>query len=250
MGIAIFGLGGYGWVNPQIDPQELPATIGAIPVPEGYQRIEVDQGSFGSFLRSFPLNTIDNTVYLYTGEKKGNQRKHYAVLDIDVGKRDLQQCADAVMRLRGEYLYQSGQEAAIGFDFANGSTSRWLDYAQNDRSPEKFRKYMDYVFAYANTRSLHGQMQGLADLQNMEPGDVFVQTGNPYGHAMLVVDVAYNPTTRDKVFLLSQSYMPAQSIHIVRNLNEPGSSPWYSIHFGEELETPSWTFMAQDIRRF
>lgn len=35
---------------------------------------------------------------LYNGSQKPNQSVHYAVFDIDVGKEDLQQCADAVMR--------------------------------------------------------------------------------------------------------------------------------------------------------
>ncbi len=49
-------------------------------------------------------------VLTYTGAPKWRQDVHVAVIDIDVGKRDLQQCADAIMRLRGEWLYGRGAQ--------------------------------------------------------------------------------------------------------------------------------------------
>ncbi|MGH7599664.1 MAG: DUF4846 domain-containing protein [bacterium] len=45
---------------------------------------------------------------MYNGAPKPNQAAQYRVLAIDVGNKDLQQCADAVIRLRAEYLF--GQE--------------------------------------------------------------------------------------------------------------------------------------------
>jgi hypothetical protein len=39
----------------------------------------------------------------------------FAVMDLPVGNKDLQQCADAIMRLRAEYLYRPGQFNSIRF---------------------------------------------------------------------------------------------------------------------------------------
>ncbi len=78
-------------------------TIGDIPLPEGYKRTEAATNSFGSYLRRIQLKK-DKTVYLYDGKKKANQSVQYAVLNVSIGLKDLQQCADAVMRLRAEYL--------------------------------------------------------------------------------------------------------------------------------------------------
>ena len=78
-------------------------TIAEIPLPKGFERIQSDSNSFGFYLQHFKLNA-NNTVYYWDGTAKSNQSSHYAVLDISVGKKDLQQCADAIMRLRAEYF--------------------------------------------------------------------------------------------------------------------------------------------------
>ncbi|HMI60483.1 MAG TPA: DUF4846 domain-containing protein, partial [Puia sp.] len=80
------------------------ATIAAIPVPPGFHRIPAESSSFAAWLRTISLKN-DRTVYLFDGRPKRNQDAQFAVLNISVGKQDLQQCADAVMRLRAEYLY-------------------------------------------------------------------------------------------------------------------------------------------------
>jgi hypothetical protein len=108
---------------------------------------------------------------------------------------------------------------------------------------------MDYVFSYANTRSLNQELSPVTNILEMQIGDVFIQTGNPYGHAVIVVDMAENPETNEKVFMLAQSYMPAQDIQILVNRNHTGISPWYEL--GEDqIDTPEWTFYSGDLKRF
>src|SRR5690349_4140272 len=74
------------------------AQIKQIPVPEGYYRPSLKPGEFGYWLRDIRLKN-DNAVYLFNGSLKANQSAQFAVLDISVGEKNLQQCADAVMRL-------------------------------------------------------------------------------------------------------------------------------------------------------
>lgn len=223
--------------------------IKSIPVPDDYRRIEVDSNSYAAYLRNLPLKK-DKTVYLFSGERKYNQNVQFAVVDIDVGTRDLQQCADAVMRLRGEYLFSQKQFSEIHFNFLSDGKPRYFtDYAGGDFSHNKFRKYMDYIFAYANTGSLLNELENV-NIENMKIGDVFIQKGTPYGHAITVVDMAENFETGEKIFMIAQSYMPAQDIHILKNLNNSKLSPWYTTDFGEELYTPEWIFTKDDLRRF
>ena len=48
-------------------------------------------------------------VYLYDGKLKSNQDVQYGVLDIDIGKKDLIQCADAAIKLRADYLFEKNR---------------------------------------------------------------------------------------------------------------------------------------------
>ena len=104
------------------------------------------------------------------------------------------------------------------------------------------------VFSYAGTASLSQEMTSVK-LAEARPGDVFIIGGHP-GHAMIIVDMAQDSSGR-KAILVAQSYMPAQDIHVVTNLNEKNVSPWYI--YDEKTETfsfPEWTFNSGQIKRF
>lgn len=220
-----------------------------IAVPDGYVRVAAADGSFAAYLRRLPLKPDGVAVYYYDGTVKP-RNVHVAVVDIDTGKRDLQQCADAVMRLRGEYLFGQKKFDSIHFNFlGDGKPRYYKNHADAAHSYKSFRKFMNYIFAYANTASLKVELIPV-DFDNMRIGDVFIQSGNPYGHAVIVVDMARDPGTGGFIFLLAQSYMPAQSIHILQNPNSRALSPWYPSTFTGPLHTPEWTFQKTDLRRF
>jgi hypothetical protein len=218
-------------------------------------------------LRHLPLKKKGTPVYLYDGRKKGNQGAHFAVIDIDTGTRDLQQCADAVIRLRAEYLYSSGLYSAIHFNFTsgdeasftkwaagyrpkvNGSTVQWVNNAGQDSSYSSFRRYLTTVYIYAGTYSLSKELKPRKDIQEMSIGYVFIEPGFP-GHAVIVVDMAENKENGKKAFLLAQSFMPAQDIHVLKNPNNAGLSPWYDLDFGRTLRTPEWRFKDTDLKYF
>lgn len=251
-GLCLFISGCHEIVTGQIHPQDKLwyKQVHKIPVPEGYQRIKTDTAVFGNYLQNLPLKTSDNYVYLYDGTKKYNQEAQFAVIKMDVGTQDLQQCADAVMRLRGEYLYSKKKYNEIHFCFLSDGKSRYYrDYCKGDYSYIKFRKYMNYIFSYANTGSLIKELNKVNNASGICVGDVFIQKKNPYGHAVIVVDVAQDKNG-NKIFMLAQSYMPAQEIHILKNPEDKSISPWYRVDFDENLITPEWTFTKDDLYRF
>lgn len=236
--------------------------------PNGYIRISSDVNSFTTYLRNLPLLPKGSKVLLYNGQTKRNQTPTYAVIDMGVGNQDLQQCADATIRLRAEYLWKQKRYDEIKFNFTSGFTAEYAKWAEGNRikvdgnkvswyaqggkdySYPTFRKYLDRVFMYAGTASLAKELSTIpyADLQ---PGDIFIQGGFP-GHAVIVVDKAIHPETQKKVFLLAQSYMPAQQIHVLTNITSSKLSPWYELNETDtgKLHTPEWTFNKKDLKRF
>ncbi len=240
-----------------------PAVVGALPLPPGFTRLPQPAGSFGAWLRSMPLKR-DNRVYLYNGHLKNNQEAQYAVLDISTGSKDLQQCADAVIRLYAEYLYSSKQFNKIAFHATDGTLMDYNSWMKGDRFVLKqnrlikvrkaapcsgqdcFSNYLETVFSWAGTLSLSKELLPVTDTRRILPGNVFIKGGAP-GHAVIVMDVAQN-AAGERVFLLAQSYMPAQNIHVLKN--PAGATPWYSAGFTGKLLTPEWVFDAGELSRF
>jgi hypothetical protein len=218
-------------------------TINAIPPPDGYDRITLAKNSFGEWLRAISLKK-DDRVYLYNGSLKKNQSAQFAVLDIPVGKKDLQQCADAVMRLRAEYLFEQGRYAEIVFRDNNDEPYAW----KGKDNKQGCNNYLENVFGRCGTASLEKQLKPVSDWQQMQPGDVFIKGGFP-GHAMIVVDEAINKKGK-KIFMLAQSYMPAQDIHIVKNPLDEKISPWYEVSVSDEVITPAWVFNHLQLRKW
>ena len=234
--------------------------------PPGATRVSAAPGSFAAFLRQLPLMPDGASVHLFNGELKGRQDIHAAVIGISVGSKDLQQCADAVMRLRAEHLYAQRRYDEIHFNFTNGFRAdfsrwangqriegegahgtRWRPGGRPDSSYASLLSYLDKVFTYAGTASLSKELVNCAD-KPVEPGDVFIRGGHP-GHAMIVVDVAAFPDGR-RAFLLAQSYMPAQEIHVVKNPGHPELGAWFIQDGDDRLYTPEWTFNWEDRRQW
>ncbi len=234
-------------------------------LPKGFKRSQISTNTYQSYLRSLPLKPPGALVHYFDGTTKNNNDIYDAVVDLKIGKRDLHQCADAVMRLRAEYLWATKQYDKIHFNLTNGfkvdysewmkgkriklkgNKTYWVQSRKASNSYQDFWKYMELVFAYAGTYSLSKELKPVSTEQ-MQIGDVFIQGGFP-GHAITVVDMAIN-ASNEVVFLLAQSYMPAQEIQILKNPTNKKLSPWFLINNTKQLETPEWRFLVTDLKRF
>jgi hypothetical protein len=183
-----------------------------------------------------------------------------AVTTLDVGTADLQQCADAIMRLHGEWLWSRGRADEARYPTGAGDIP-WSRFKLGDtpvpegvrftwrrgRAPSAehagYRRYMDIVFSWANTVSL-AQKTPRATRDAVRPGDFFILPGSP-GHSVLLLDIAQNERG-DKVALIGQSYMPAQNFQVLRPSRK---EVWFELD-EDGVDTPFWRpFPWDSLRR-
>ncbi len=231
------------------------------PTPKGYQRISASPSSFAAYLRNLPLKPTSSPIGIYDGTEISTT-EHVAVIDMPIGSQDLHQCADAIMRLRAEYFYNNKKYDDIHFNFTNGmrvdynkwkqgyrmqvngNKTQWILSAEPDESYESFWAYLELIFMYAGTASLEKELETRA-YEEMQIGDVFIIGGFP-GHAVIIVDMAEKEETGEKLFMVAQSFMPAQDLHVITSLED--ISPWYSLD--KPFQLTSWSFDKSDLRHF
>ena len=216
--------------------------------------------SWKYFLQHLPVKNAP--ILDYTGKPIVNQLKHFAIINYDVGTSDLQQCADALMRFRAEYLFAHKKFEEIGFHFCSGEYYSWSMYCKglkpllkgntvsfvstnsSNQTYQSLRSYLDIVYAYANTISL---CKELKPADNFEVGTVIIKPGSP-GHTCIVIDEATG-VDGEKLYKLAEGYMPAQSIYILSNPFDVKISPWYHLNRGEII-TASYDFKNYQLKKF
>ncbi len=235
--------------------------------PKGFSWVQEEPGSFSEFLTNFPLHPPNLPVRDFTGVPIEEQQHHVAILKIDVGEKNLQQCADAWIRLYSEYLWLNQRFDDIGFEFTSTQFFAWDDYkigyrtkevnkkvsfintGKFDDSYESFQKYLEVIFRYAGTISLDVESDPVKDNASVKAGDFIIKPGSP-GHSVIIVGVAKNVAGK-KLYLLAESYMPAQDIHILVNHKNRKLSPWYEldVHAAQTV-TAKYIFKPTSIKRF
>ena len=240
--------------------------IRGIAAPTNYSIDKKTEGSYANYLQSLPLKPKGSKIKYYNGRTKSHFSDYTAVLDLPIGDKDLHQCADAVMRLRADYLWNTEQYDKIHFNFTNGmrvdysiwmkgqrikvtgNKTKWYQSKEPSNTPDDYWQYLEQIWMYAGTLSLSKELKS-RNIADIQIGDVFIQGGSP-GHAISVVNMATHDSTGEQLVLLAQSYMPAQEIHILTNPNNSSISPWYTVKDTDQLHTPEWTFSVQDLMYF
>ncbi|KIR01148.1 hypothetical protein P261_02899 [Lachnospiraceae bacterium TWA4] len=236
-----------------------------IQVPNAYKRVSVKAGSLGEFLRTYEMKPDKSPVLLYNGLKKGNQSDHVAVFTLPIENRNLQQCADSIMRIYGEYYYHKKEYKKINFILGGGFVAKfdkwksgygigvsgdrlkWISKPKNDSSYESFKKFMQIVFAYSGTLNMEDDSKKISEKQ-MQIGDIFLKGGSP-GHVVMVVDMCTNEKG-EKAFLLAQGYMPAQEFHVIKNPLHK-DDPWYYVsELSYPFKTAEYTFDEGSLKRY
>lgn len=229
---------------------------------QDWTRPTFPKGSWQDFLQHLP--TTNGEVVNYRGEPVANQAKEVAIVNFDVGMKDLQQCADALIRLRAEYLFMADRKQEIAFHITSGDLFMFVDYCKGLRpviqgKQVKFeslvapcepdhvalRRYLDIVYTYAGTISLAKELRPVTELS---VGTVISKPGSP-GHCCLVCDEAMT-STGEKVYKLVEGYTPAQSIYILRNPSNSDMGAWQTITTNGSIQTASYLFNSYKLGTF
>jgi len=219
-----------------------------------------DTNSWEYFLQHLPEKQAP--IIDYQGNAVSDQSKHFSVINYDVGTRDLQQCADALMRLRAEYLFAQKRFNEIGFHFTSGDFYSFTDYC-NGKKPlpkgnkvafiststhpqntQSLRKYLDIVYTYAGTISLAKELKITSVF---EIGTVVITPGSP-GHCFIITDEATSPSG-EKLYKLVEGYTPAQSIYVLKNTDDPSLGFWHRLKEGT-ITTASYKFSSYKLKSF
>ncbi|MGC6430105.1 MAG: DUF4846 domain-containing protein [Jejuia sp.] len=235
-------------------------------LPEGYSRVKYPKGSFQEYLRNYKLKPFGTKIINYDDSEYFWQFGHIGILDIPVPKNGLQQCADALIRIRSEYLWDNNRKNVIGFNFTSGDYCSWKKYAEGyrpkirgnsvsfsktasvDRSKENFYKYLNLIYMYSGTLSLYNELPKINTVKNLKLGDMLIKGGSP-GHIVMICDEAVN-SEGDKIYLLFQGNTPAQSVHLVKNLEDSDLSPWYHLKKDAVIPVSNYTFYDSKFVRF
>lgn len=239
------------------------------PAPAGFERVEVAGDSFGATLRGLPLLPAGTPVLYFSGQtaREGSDPHVAGVVDLDVGRQDLQQCADMVLRLWAEHRWARAKSAdkELRVKTTSGVVSSYAGWLAGDRAKltgkalsitrvasrraddhAALRAWLDEVFAWTSTAALERDAKRVT-FDAIAPGDFFVQRGIPLGHAVMVLDVARAADGRTAL-LLGQGYTPAQSFHVLRPSPD---ATWFVVEPGaREVATPFWSpFPVTSLRR-
>ncbi|AXT20706.1 hypothetical protein D7030_11970 [Flavobacteriaceae bacterium AU392] len=235
-------------------------------LPEGFKRDLLQDISFQKYILDYKLKPYGAKVINYDGSLYFNQIGHYGVLDIPVPENGLQQCADALIRIRSEYLWDNNRKDEIGFNFTSGHYCSWQKYAEGYRpkingnkvsfhktayknhSKTNFYKYLNLIFTYSGTISLFQELDKINSIDELQIGDMLIVSGSP-GHVVMIADVIVNDNG-ERRFLLFQGNTPAQSVHLLKNLEEPSISPWHKLELNSEINIPGYTFASSKFVRF
>lgn len=235
-------------------------------LPKGYKRVEYSSGSFQEYLRNYKLKSYSSKIINYDGSEYYWQRGHIGILDIPVPKNGLQQCADALIRIRSEYLWNQNRKDEIGFNFTSGHYCSWTKYAEGYRpkingnkvtfnkvakqnyTKSNFYKYLNLIYTYSGTLSLYNELPKIKSIKELKIGDMLIRGGTP-GHIVMIADEIINGQG-EKRFLLFQGNTPAQSVHLVKNLEDTEISPWYNLKLDAEIGVSNYTFSSSKFVRF
>lgn len=252
-------------IAPDLIDKDSSTIASRVNVPKGFKRVAYPSKSFAFYLRNYTLKPFGSKIINYDDSKYFWQGGHIGILELPVPKNGLQQCADALIRIRSEWLWETDRKDDIGFNFTSGHYCSWNAYAEGYRptikgnkvtfhktasansSEENFYNYLNLIYMYSGTLSLYNELEPVKDT-DLRIGDMLIKGGSP-GHIVMICDEVINDKG-ETLYLLFQGNTPAQSVHVVKNLEDATISPWYQLKDNAVIPVSNYTFESAKFVRF
>lgn len=216
-------------------------------LPEGFERVIPEEGSFGEYIQNLPLKEHGVQPKLFNGDEFFYEEPQYVtVIDMPLGNKDLEQSSDSAIRLNAEYLFKVERYEDISYPFASGFNAEyskwmegyrlvtkdnqleWVKKSSPSNTYEDLKKYLDIVYSYSNTEALNHYLKPV-ELKDIQIGDMFVKK-DCIGRCVMVVDMAINKSTNEKIVLLAMSNnFIASEIGIIKNIFNRELVCWFQI---------------------
>ncbi|MDR1681076.1 MAG: DUF4846 domain-containing protein [Prevotellaceae bacterium] len=245
--------------------QNKAAVAARFETPKPYERTEAPEHSFYSFLRHLPLLPEGSPVKNYANEtvKTDEKSSPAAILDIETGSRDWQRSVQSLMRIWAEYLFEQQRFSTIRFHIRNGNAIPYQQWAQgmniivdnraywtktpyNPQQYRTFRRYLDFIFQYSDFQTVRDDIESVAP-DDLAPGDLLLRDNV----AVMVLDMAVNRDTGEKIVLLAGGGTPAQSIRILQPADgQEALGAWFKIGEQGAVNTGAIEFLNTDYYRF
>jgi hypothetical protein len=242
-------------------------TVGGISLPRAdFQRVALEEGSFGEWLRGLPLKPAGSPVSDCRGRiyKSAQDTAVGAVIDMDIRGRRLEQCMDILVRLYADYLWQTDGADELVLPLPGGFWLSWTSWADGfrpqyrgievslskkiaaDRSLTNFNRYLREIYANSHTLQFYYNYEPI-EFDSVQPGDVIIKNGRKK-HAVMIIDLARN-RQGDLIGLIGHGDTPACQFFLLRYKND---SLWFPLDKNQEfLPLPIRRRMSwEGLRRF
>jgi hypothetical protein len=226
----------------------------AYPLPMGTQEVAGD--AFGQWLKSLELRPEGTAIRTHSGHRVHHDGRP---IELPLVRGDLQQCADSAIRLRAEWIRQTGGDLQnLSFHATSGDPLPWSRFRDGEkpyakgnrihwrpveRANQSWEAWLSSVFMWAGTRSLWAYETQPVE-GSPKPGHLLVTPGSP-GHAVVVLRVAEDRENRRTYMLVGEGFMPAQDFHVEHGPHD-GWWEWGS----QGLRLAHWHMGQDTLRRW
>jgi len=238
-------------------------VVTTIQPPPNYNRVKVTPGTFAASLRDLELV---NQPELLAGDGKTILCKEdkVAVTAITPFDNKHDTGVDGIVKLWGEYLWNSKHGTGISFPLDNGQIALWKDWRDGLRPKEKggkfiftqvttpsggypeYMRYLSFVGEAMGALALRRESTIVLD-DSLTVGDLIVAVKRDEENSVgLIIDACKGPRG-EKLFLLGTCGAPSTTLYVMKPYSPvQGLNEWYS------LEGARWAIgqgVRTDLRR-